>query len=115
MVCCYCAIGFINGRLFSTAVTAQQRSMSWLQSSLGFAKTAISQAQKSIDKVLDIKDEHDVLSPGRSYTGSHQSLILCALATVRRVASFARMRGLTIFCSSPVIVHGRTYCSTIAL
>lgn len=30
--------------------------MSWFDSSFSFAKTALSQAQKSIDKVLDIKD-----------------------------------------------------------
>lgn len=33
--------------------------MSWLDSSFSFAKTAFSQAQKSIDKVLDIKEDHD--------------------------------------------------------
>lgn len=31
--------------------------MSWFDSSFSFAKTALSQAQKSIDKVLDIKEE----------------------------------------------------------
>ena len=31
--------------------------MSWFDSSFSFAKTALSQAQKSIDKVLDISDE----------------------------------------------------------
>lgn len=30
--------------------------MSWFDSSFSFAKTALSQAQKSIDKVLDIKE-----------------------------------------------------------
>ena len=30
--------------------------MSWLDSSFSFAKTALSQAQKSIDRVLDIKE-----------------------------------------------------------
>lgn len=30
--------------------------MSWFDSSLSFAKTAFSQAQKSIDKVLDISE-----------------------------------------------------------
>ena len=33
--------------------------MSWFDSSFSFAKTALSQAQKSIDKVLDIKEDHD--------------------------------------------------------
>lgn len=33
--------------------------MSWFDSSFSFAKTALSQAQKSIDKVLDIKEGHD--------------------------------------------------------
>ena len=32
--------------------------MSWFDSSFSFAKTALSQAQKSIDKVLDIKEEN---------------------------------------------------------
>lgn len=31
--------------------------MSWFDSSFTFARTALSQAQKSIDKVLDIRDE----------------------------------------------------------
>ena len=31
--------------------------MSWFDSSFSFAKTALSQAQKSIDKVLDIKED----------------------------------------------------------
>lgn len=30
--------------------------MSWLDSSFSFAKSAFSQAQKSIDRVLDIED-----------------------------------------------------------
>ncbi len=30
--------------------------MSWFDSSFGFAKTALSQAQKSIDRVLDIEE-----------------------------------------------------------
>lgn len=30
--------------------------MSWFDSSFTFAKSALNQAQKSIDKVLDIKD-----------------------------------------------------------
>ena len=33
--------------------------MSWLDSSFGFAKTALSQAQKSIDRVLDIQETHE--------------------------------------------------------
>ena len=57
-----------NGRFIYDSTTGEHRSMSWLQSSLGFAKTAISQAQKSIDKVLDIKEDHDVLSAGNSHT-----------------------------------------------
>lgn len=73
--------------------------MSWLQSSLGFAKTAINQAQKSIDKVLDIKEEHDVLSPGRSYSVvgriDHGSSVP-SLATVRRVGSLTCVRWLII-------------------
>ena len=31
--------------------------MSWLDSSFSFAKTAFSTAQKSIDRVLDIKED----------------------------------------------------------
>lgn len=31
--------------------------MSWLDSSFSFAKTALTQAQKSLDKVLDIKED----------------------------------------------------------
>ena len=31
--------------------------MSWFDTSFTFAKTAFNQAQKSIDKVLDIKDD----------------------------------------------------------
>ena len=34
--------------------------MSWLQSSLGFVNSALSQAQKSIDKVLDISEDSDL-------------------------------------------------------
>ena len=37
--------------------------MSWFDSSFSFAKTALSQAQKSIDKVLDIKDGPDASKP----------------------------------------------------
>lgn len=32
--------------------------MSWFDSSFTFAKTALSTAQKSIDRVLDIDDQH---------------------------------------------------------
>lgn len=43
--------------------------MSWFDSSFSFAKTALSQAQKSIDKVLDIKDGQNsseaTLDPGK--------------------------------------------------
>lgn len=31
--------------------------MSWFDSSFSFAKTALTQAQKSLDKVLDIKED----------------------------------------------------------
>lgn len=53
-----------NGWFIYESCPGEQKGMSWLQSSLGFAKTAISQAQKSIDKVLDINEDHDVLSEG---------------------------------------------------
>lgn len=33
--------------------------MSWFDSSFSFARTALSQAQKSIDKVLDIREEKE--------------------------------------------------------
>ena len=39
--------------------------MSWFDSSFSFAKSALSQAQKSIDKVLDIKEnQRDNDPPG---------------------------------------------------
>ena len=46
-------------RLTSKEFSASLLRMSWLDSSFSFAKTALSQAQKSIDKVLDIKEGQD--------------------------------------------------------
>ncbi len=39
--------------------------MSWFDSSLSFAKTAFSQAQKSIDKVLEINESQSGLGQGK--------------------------------------------------
>ncbi len=54
----------------STSIQPCVAKMSWFDSSFSFAKTALSQAQKSIDKVLDIKDgekssQAAALDPGK--------------------------------------------------
>ena len=49
--------------------------MSWFDSSFNFAKTAINQAQKSIDRVLDISEEQK-LSGKIRICGSLSNLML---------------------------------------
>ena len=41
--------------------------MSWLDSSFSFAKTAFSTAQKSIDRVLDIKEDKSEEQNGKKF------------------------------------------------
>ena len=41
--------------------------MSWFDSSFSFAKTALSQAQRSIDRVLDIQEEAGGTSQGQKH------------------------------------------------
>ena len=45
-----------NPSIFFINAQGHLTKMSWLDSSFSFAKTALSQAQKSIDRVLDIKE-----------------------------------------------------------
>ena len=47
------------GRSLSFCYNLMSKKMSWLDSSFSFAKTALSQAQKSIDRVLDIKEHSE--------------------------------------------------------
>ena len=44
-----------------TRVAVEWLGMSWFDSSFSFAKTAFSQAQKSIDKALDISEEQGLV------------------------------------------------------
>ena len=62
--------------------------MSWFDSSFSFAKTALSQAQKSIDKVLDIKEEHGS-PPTVSASGKPSMKCGCALIRIF-IASYLR-------------------------
>lgn len=56
--CKSCDISPLTPRNWASRIKGQTRleKMSWFDSSFSFAKSALSQAQKSIDKVLDIKE-----------------------------------------------------------
>lgn len=51
--------------------------MSWFDSSFTFAKSALSQAQKSIDKVLDIKDDLPANTAEISHGNQKKKLACC--------------------------------------
>lgn len=64
--------------------------MSWFDNSFSFARTALSQAQKSIDKVLDISEGevgiHEPTEQGSIYhTSLHDHIVNVTIYVVRTV------------------------------
>lgn len=56
-----------KGRTLVIFHVGQEEIMSWFDSSFSFAKTALSQAQRSIDRVLDIQEEAGDTSQGQKH------------------------------------------------
>ena len=50
--------------------------MSWLDSSFNFAKSALTQAQKSIDRVLDINEDKDGTASGKGAVADSQKRVV---------------------------------------
>lgn len=61
--------------------------MSWFDSSFTFAKSALSQAQKSIDKVLDIKDDLPANTAEISHGNQKKNLLVAMLCYAMNITA----------------------------